>query len=104
MALISEAGFHGHPIDRRVQADAQGAPDLGLHGGGVYKRIDENREFLELLNEKAPALVANHPWLVGWFESQDEFLCELASAVPVVEAVFIPDDTNAPSTFPRPWL
>jgi hypothetical protein len=76
---------------------------LGFTGGGVYKRIDENRELLELLNEKAPALVADHPWLVGWFESQDEFLCELASAVPVVEAAFIPGDTNAPSTFPRPW-
>lgn len=76
---------------------------IGLNGGGVYKRIDENRELLELLTEKAPDLLASHPWVVSWLDSQDQFLCELASVVPVTEGVFIPGSPHTPPVFPRPW-
>lgn len=45
---------------------------------GVYKRIDENRELLELLYKESPEFLNKFPWVRGWIESQDEFLKELA--------------------------
>jgi hypothetical protein len=47
---------------------------------GVFKRIDENRELLELLQNEAPALLAKCPWIEGWLASQDEFLSDVADA------------------------
>lgn len=77
---------------------------LGRHSGGVFKRIDENRELLELLHEKAPALLASHPWVEGWLKSQDEFLSELATQVPLTELQFSPTPPGQPGhAFPRPW-
>lgn len=72
---------------------------LARHQGGIYKRIDENRELLELLQREAPELLAKQPWIVGWLESQDGFLCDLESAVPLSDVQF-PKRT---SDFPRPW-
>ena len=45
---------------------------------GIFKRIDENRELLELLYEKAPELMDKCFWIRCWIESQDEFLSKLA--------------------------
>ncbi|OFA16728.1 hypothetical protein A4U49_05990 [Acidithiobacillus ferrivorans] len=45
--------------------------------GGVDKRIDENRELLELLNGKHPEVLTENPWIVGWLASQDRFLVAL---------------------------
>lgn len=45
---------------------------------GILKRIDENRELLELLYEKAPELMDKCFWIRSWIESQDEFLSKLA--------------------------
>lgn len=45
---------------------------------GVYKRIDENRELLELLQEECPDFVERHFWIKGWLAAQDRFLSELA--------------------------
>lgn len=72
---------------------------LGQHQGGIYKRIDENRELLELLQSEAPELLAKQPWIVGWLQSQDEFLSDLESAVQMTGVQF-PKRTSA---FPRPW-
>lgn len=66
------------------------------HYGGIYKRIDENRELLELLQEQAPDLLQNAPWVEGWLDTQDRFLIELAEATK-------PDDSRLSSHFPRPW-
>jgi len=71
---------------------------LGRHHGGIYKRIDENRELLELLQREAPELLAKQPWVVGWLESQDGFLCDLESAVPLTDVQF-----QKHPRFPRPW-
>lgn len=84
---------------------ARGAlPDLvmqvmGHNHGGIFKRIDENRELLELLQREAPALLAKQPWVVGWLASQDGFLCDLASVAQPLAAQF-PKRGDA---FPRPW-
>ncbi|PVZ82671.1 hypothetical protein C9426_29035 [Serratia sp. S1B] len=45
---------------------------------GVYKRIDENRELLELLYKESSELLNKYPWVRGWIKSQDEFLNGLA--------------------------
>lgn len=41
-------------------------------GGGVHKRVDENRELVELLRKKAPALLQEFPWAEDWLRSNDE--------------------------------
>ena len=51
--------------------------------GGLGKRIDENRELLELLYLDAPVLMKEKPWIAGWLHSQDEFLNDLAKAASV---------------------
>lgn len=63
---------------------------------GVFKRIDENRELFEFLRRECPELVNRAPWIVGWLESQDHFLVELAEAVGTTNHL-------ASSRFPRPW-
>lgn len=45
---------------------------------GVYKRIDENRQLLELLIREAPDLFETHGWIRGWFKSLDEYLLALS--------------------------
>lgn len=76
---------------------------LGRHHGGIYKRIDENRELLELLQREAPELLGKQPWVVGWLASQDGFLRDLEAAVPLTSAQF-PERISPPGrSFPRPW-
>lgn len=84
-----------------------GSPEriVGWHNGGVYKCIDENRELLELLLEKAPDFLAEHPWVINWIEAQDEFLVDISKAIPAPSYRF---DPRAPrdsdlGPFPRPW-
>ncbi len=60
---------------------------LAVHEGGIYKRIDENRELMELLSTKAPSFLSDHPWVVRWLKSQDAFLCDIESAAGNLETV-----------------
>lgn len=79
---------------------------LGWMGGGVYKRIDENRELLELLRREVPDLVANHPEIVHWLQAHDDFFCGLETAMAPKDAQFHPRPQNLDgrdSGFPRPW-
>lgn len=76
---------------------------LGWTGGGVHKRIDENRELLELLREKAPEFLQQHPWVTGWLKSNDAFFVELAEAVPIDEGRFLSFAQRRPELFPRAW-
>ncbi len=46
-------------------------------GGGIAKRIDENRELLEVLQARCPHLLREKPWIVGWLRANDEFFAEL---------------------------
>lgn len=71
---------------------------LGRHQGGIYKRIDENRELLELLQREVPELLAKQPWVESWLEAQDGFLRDLESAVPLTNVQF-----PKQASFPRPW-
>jgi hypothetical protein len=53
---------------------------MRFSGGSVFKRIDENRELLELLQRKAPEFLQKNSWVALWIESHDEFFTELAKA------------------------
>ncbi len=65
---------------------------------GIYKRIDENRELLELLQQQAPAFLEKHFWIEGWLQGQDGFLTDLLRVVPIVN----PHSHREPA-YPRPW-
>ncbi|EXU74340.1 hypothetical protein [Erwinia mallotivora] len=51
--------------------------------GGIYKRIDENRELITTLIEECPELFEKKPWIYGWLLSQDVFLNDLLKAAVV---------------------
>lgn len=64
--------------------------------GGLIHRIDENRELLELLQEKAPAFLKANPWVEGWIKANDEFFIQLDEIV---------NSPRIPGCYlhPRPW-
>ena len=75
---------------------------LAKVGGGIYKRIDENRELVELLQKEAPEFVYENPWVMGWLKSQDDFLCKIEAATsepPVCQF----GKRNIGRVFPRSW-
>lgn len=76
---------------------------LTRHYGGIYKRIDENRELLELLQREAPSLLATHPEAVSWLDSQDGFLRDIQAVVPLTEVQFPQRVSPSGKSFPRPW-
>jgi hypothetical protein len=45
--------------------------------GGLFKRIDENRELLQLLQEECPTFLREHRWIEGWIRGNDNFFTEL---------------------------
>lgn len=61
---------------RKVKAIEELAIQRGTTGG-LIKRIDENRELLELIQDRVPEFVSSHPWLVGWVEANDAFFTQL---------------------------
>ncbi|MFM0077221.1 hypothetical protein PQQ86_39415 [Paraburkholderia sediminicola] len=89
--------YRAHPALNKVRHI------LGWRSGGVYKRIDENRELAELLRDQAPAFLGRQPWVLDWLQANDDFLCRLAEAVPISDGQFpaLPDDNG--KGFPRPW-
>lgn len=70
-------------------------------GGGVYKRVDENRELLELLQAKAPKLLEECPWIVDWIKSNDELFVALEIRSVQLNALN-PQFSKRPE-FPRSW-
>lgn len=48
---------------------------------GIWKRIDENRELLECLQEHAPEFLERCRWVEGWLATQDAFLCSLQKLI-----------------------
>lgn len=65
---------------------------------GIWKRVDENRELLEFLQEHAPALLERFPFIEIWIGNQDIFLMNLLRLLELPE--------NGPGLgpgFPRKW-
>lgn len=75
---------------------------LGWHQGGIYKRIDENRELLILLQEEAPELLKQKPWIYQWIESNDDFLVNLSQATVIPSCRFEPKEPTKVSNFSFP--
>lgn len=75
---------------------------LGWHHGGVHKRIDENRELLILLQEEAPELLKQKPWIYQWIESNDNFLVDLSQATVIPSCRFEPKEPTKVSNFSFP--
>jgi len=71
--------------------------------GGLLKRIDENRELMELLERDAPELLAAKPWVRRWLESQDTYLRKVA-AVSGVPSVSPNPLSNFPRTMPEKFI
>jgi hypothetical protein len=71
-------------------------------GRGVFKRIDENRELLELLQMRCSEFMTENSWVEGWLRSHDDFFSELATAT---QAVNPREGREGPGSrpFPRPW-
>lgn len=72
-------------------------------GRGVYKRIDENRELLELLQSRCPEFLADHHWVEAWLRSHDDFFTELAKAARAPNPHEDRNQMPNGHTFPRPW-
>lgn len=91
---------------RRRRADAKRlkAIDTVMQGvgRGVFKRIDENRELLELLQSECPELLERCFWIAGWLADQDRFLAELVEASQLVNS-HRDRNLSAVLSFPRPW-
>lgn len=49
------------------------------HHGGIYKRIDENRELYRLLKDRCPEFLQECFWVDGWLKAQDDFLRDIES-------------------------
>ena len=66
-------------------------------GRGIWKVIDEQREFLECLQEHSPETLRRCPWIEGWLARTDMFLVDL------VRLLGLPDTPPGVVRFPRPW-
>jgi hypothetical protein len=69
------------------------------YNGGIYKRIDELREDVELIANKSPELFKKYCWVYSRLRSCDEFLNEVARRNRV-----LPDSCSikvTPRDFPR---
>lgn len=66
-------------------------------GRDIYKRIDENRELLELIIKEAPDLLERCPWIAGWIAGTDCFLVNLLCMLGWQQ------QNPASELSPRPW-
>jgi hypothetical protein len=49
---------------------------------GCFQHIDQNRELLELIQQKYPSLFEENKWVESWTQSQEGFLNGLSKSVP----------------------
>lgn len=70
------------------------------HGktGGLLKRIDENRELLQLLYEKAPTLMREHRRVAAWVAGNDAMFVELQKILGIEG----PEQPGFPRPMPQP--
>ncbi len=72
---------------------------IHTHSKGIYKRIDENRELMELLaRDHGPGFLERNPWVAGWLESQDDFLNALKDA----DGLPVAKPGSSSEGYPRP--
>jgi hypothetical protein len=69
-------------------------------GGGAHKRVDENRELLELLQSRVPHLLDECPWIVGWLQANDEVFVGMAE---MAAELRLEPRFGVRTGFPRAW-
>lgn len=74
--------FALHKSAKSVDAQLDSLINTRGSTGGLAKRIDENREIMNLIYTQSPELVSSHPYLAGWLNANDEFFTELAAIYP----------------------
>lgn len=92
-AFVPLSSDHSVAVAERVLASPRrraAALDVIANGtaGGIHKRIDENRELLELLDREAPVLLHAHPYIIHWIRSNDDFLSAIEEIVTAEDAPF----------------
>lgn len=97
-ALYKRWKFRRRQLKRDAEAFGRVAVICAATERGIHKRIDENRELLELLQQESPDLLDRCPWVEGWINSQDRFLFDLAVAAGTENPTGL-----ATGRFPRPW-
>lgn len=63
---------------------------------GLFKRIDENRELLELLQKEGSDVLHRFPWIEGWIAGLDCFLLDLVGVLQLKPRGY-------GDAFPRAW-
>uniref|UniRef100_A0AAE4G7Y6 Uncharacterized protein n=1 Tax=Herbaspirillum huttiense subsp. nephrolepidis TaxID=3075126 RepID=A0AAE4G7Y6_9BURK len=83
-----------HDVWRAKHAALAGI--ISSHEGGARKRTSENKELLELLQQDAPHLLEQKPWVLSWIRSHAAYFgaVEEASALPGSRGE---GDRNSPS-------
>lgn len=97
-ALYWRWSFTRRQLKRDAEAFGRVSAICQTSERGIHKRIDENRELLELLQRESPDLLNRCPYVEGWISSQDRFLFELAAATGNDNPI-----GRATGRFPRPW-
>lgn len=97
-AFFQRSRFKRRQLRRDAEAFGRVAMICYATERGIHKRIDENRELLELLQRESPDLLDRCPWVERWLNSQDIFLFDLSAAVGTKNPVGLPT-----GRFPRPW-
>lgn len=72
--------------------------------GGLIKRIDENRELLQLLQAECPTFLTEHRWVEGWIGANDDFFTQLASILDVSEPLSYRQPRAWPGSVSEPPL
>lgn len=108
--IAEQRGYSGD-----VLGNAGGYPELGwlrsrplaqltdilqVTGGGAHKRLDENRELMELLLLEAPDLLEAKPWIGAWIKANDSVFERLAA---ISHAKQLRELYALPRGHARPW-
>lgn len=88
--------FHS---DKRLQDVLDTCYFFGSYG--IHKRLDENRELMQLIFNQAPEFLEKFPWIEGWLQTQDAFFLAIIDALQVPHPYAGTTADNG--KFPRPW-
>lgn len=86
-------GGGGGPLRRLIERWNNGARFAEIiawairkgNTGGIWKRVDENRELLEELQRHCPTILNERGWIESWIQSNDAFFVELAGLLELHE-------------------
>lgn len=90
---LSEQGTQPLPKEFKIAYFCQES----FQGRGIWKRIDENRQLLQVLHEQAPDFLKQYPRVVGWIAGIDAFFLGVKDLLALVKPQWMGE------RFPREW-